>query len=55
MSFSAVSFEQGQYDKAIETCEKAADEGRSLRADYKLVAKAYGRIGSSFQKKGDLA
>lgn len=48
-------FEQGDYDKAIETCEKAADEGRSLRADYKLVAKAYGRIGSAFQKKGDLA
>ncbi|KAJ6538961.1 activator of Hsp70 and Hsp90 chaperone [Mycena capillaripes] len=54
-NLGAVYFEQGDYDKAIETCEKAADEGRSLRADYKLVAKAYGRIGSAFQKKGDLA
>ncbi|KAJ7477153.1 activator of Hsp70 and Hsp90 chaperone [Mycena galericulata] len=54
-NLGAVYFEQGEYDKAIETCEKAADEGRSLRADYKLIAKAYGRVGSSFQKKGDFA
>lgn len=27
----AVYFEQGEYDKAIETCEKAVDEGRSVR------------------------
>ncbi|KAF7331762.1 Activator of Hsp70 and Hsp90 chaperones [Mycena kentingensis (nom. inval.)] len=53
-NLGAVYFEQGEYDKAIETCEKAADEGRSLRADYKLIAKAYGRVGSAFQKKGDL-
>lgn len=28
---SAVYFEQGEYDKVIETCEKAVDEGRSVR------------------------
>ncbi|KAF7301597.1 Activator of Hsp70 and Hsp90 chaperones [Mycena indigotica] len=53
-NLGAVYFEQGEYDKAIETCEKAVDEGRSLRADYKLIAKAYGRVGSAFQKKNDL-
>ncbi|THH21046.1 hypothetical protein EW146_g427 [Bondarzewia mesenterica] len=54
-NLGAVYFEQENYDQAIETCEKAVEEGRALRADYKLVAKAYGRIGSSYNKKGDLA
>lgn len=29
------------------------EEARSLRADYKLIAKAFGRIGTSYLKKGD--
>ncbi|KAI0698866.1 chaperone [Cytidiella melzeri] len=53
-NLGAVYFEEGDYDKCIETCEKAIDEGRSLRADYKLIAKALGRIGSAFARKNDL-
>ncbi|KAF7354913.1 Protein kinase domain-containing protein [Mycena sanguinolenta] len=54
-----VHFEQGEYDRAIEACNKAVQEfeGRFLRseADSELVAKAYGLMGSSLQKKGDYA
>jgi len=53
-NLSAVYLEQGEYDKSIETAEKAVEEGRSIRADYKLVAKALGRIGTAYAKKGDL-
>ncbi|KAE9395657.1 hypothetical protein BT96DRAFT_1021848 [Gymnopus androsaceus JB14] len=50
----AVYFEQGKYEEAIETYEKAVEEGRSLRSDFKLSAEAYLRVGSSYGKKGDI-
>lgn len=53
-NLSAVYFEMGDYDKAIETAQKAVDQAFELHADFKAVAKAYGRIGNSYSKKGDL-
>lgn len=35
----ACYFEQGNFDECIKTCEKAVEEGREQRADFKLVAK----------------
>ena len=37
--FSAVYFEQGEYDKAITECHEAVDIGRENRADFQLIAK----------------
>lgn len=54
-NLGACYFEQGKYDECIKTCQKAVEEGREMRADYKIVAKAFGRIGSAYQKQGDLA
>lgn len=51
---SAAEFEKGDYDAAIKTCELAVDEGRELRADYKLIAKAFARLGNTYLKKNDL-
>lgn len=53
-NLGAVYFEKGELDECIKTCEKAVEEGRSMLADYKLVAKAFGRIGSAYLKKDDL-
>ena len=36
---TAVYFEMGDFDKSIETCVKAVDHGRDIRADYQLIAK----------------
>ncbi|KAI4225601.1 MAG: hypothetical protein L6R36_003808, partial [Xanthoria steineri] len=53
-NLSAAQFEKGDYQDAIKTCEKAIEEGREVLADFKIIAKAFGRIGTSHEKLGDL-
>ena len=38
-NMSAAQFEKGDYQGAIETCEKAIQEGREVLADFKSIAK----------------
>src|SRR5262249_41066307 len=51
---AAAKFETGDYEGCIKECEKAIEEGRSMLADFKLIAKAFGRIGTAYQKMNDL-
>jgi len=54
-NMAAVKFEMKDYDGCIETCKKGIEIGRAARADYKLVAKSYARIGNAYKKQGMLA
>merc|ERR1712045_560098 len=52
---AAVYYEMGNHEECREHCLKAVDVGRSNRADHKLIAKAFSRIGNSYNKEGDLS
>ncbi|GBO98647.1 hypothetical protein EVAR_180_1 [Eumeta japonica] len=49
-NLAAVFFEQKEYEKCIKECEKAIEIGRENRADFKLIAKAFTRIGNAYKK-----
>jgi len=49
-NIAAVYFEEKEYQKCIEKCEQAVEVGRENRADYKLIAKAFSRIGNCHRK-----
>lgn len=51
---AAAEYEKGDYDTAIKTCETAIEQGREVRADYKLIAKSFARLGNTYLKKNDL-
>lgn len=38
-NIGAAKFEKGDYQGTVETCQKAVEEGRDLRADFKTIAK----------------
>lgn len=52
---AAVYFEQKDYDQCIKTGLEAIEVGREHRADFKLVARAFARVGNAYQKKEDFS
>lgn len=53
-NIAAVYYEQKLYQKCIEECQKGIEIGRENRADFKLIAKAFTRIGNKFHQLASL-
>ncbi|KAL6949956.1 Hsp90 cochaperone [Hanseniaspora vineae] len=51
---AAAQYEAGQYEDAIKTLNDAVEQGREYRADYKIIAKSFHRIGNCYVKLNDL-
>ncbi|SPO02503.1 related to stress-induced protein STI1 [Cephalotrichum gorgonifer] len=54
-NLGAAHFEKKDYQACIDTCTKAVEEGRNMFADFKIIAKSYARIGTAYERLGDLA
>lgn len=52
---AAAKLESGDVDGCIEDCKKAIEENanRHLRTDFKIIARAYGRMGNAYLRKDD--
>ncbi|KAG5513636.1 hypothetical protein PMAC_000674 [Pneumocystis sp. 'macacae'] len=48
---SAAYYEDGKYEECIKCCEEAIAYGREVLADFKLIARAFGRIGTAYFKQ----
>lgn len=51
---AAANLEKGDYDACIADCNSAIEKGRSIRADYTIIAKAMTRKGNALVKQGKL-
>ncbi|XP_043722453.1 hsp70-Hsp90 organizing protein 2-like [Telopea speciosissima] len=47
---AAVYLEMGKYEECIKDCDKAVERGRELRSDFKMVARALTRKGTTLAK-----
>ncbi|KAJ3003097.1 UNVERIFIED_CONTAM: hypothetical protein HDU68_005883, partial [Siphonaria sp. JEL0065] len=50
---SAVLFEMGNFDECIKVCDDAVEKGREIRADFKIISKAFARMGNAYSKLND--
>ena len=48
---AAVHFETKQYDSCIADCKQAIEDGRACRTDWKIIARAYERMGNALMKQ----
>eukprot|EP00835_Amoeboradix_gromovi_P006868 NODE_922_length_3086_cov_0.393036.p1 type:complete len:487 gc:universal NODE_922_length_3086_cov_0.393036:2916-1456(-) len=51
---AAVLFEKENFEEAIQVCLKAVEIGREIFADFKLISRAFARIGNCYFKMNDL-
>jgi len=49
-NIAAVYFEKKEYETCVEKCRKGIEVGREVFADFKLIAKAFARIGNAMMK-----
>jgi len=47
-NLAAVYYEMGKYEECIKECEEAVNVGRTYFADYKLISRAYHRMGNAY-------